>query len=299
MPKLDFLKTKYDVGVINFNTYLNYKKIKNKDWIKSIIVFVFPYQNTNIYGKYITAKFAYGKDYHQVVNEKITEVAEELGLNRYEVMVDVSYLDEKLCAYLAGLGTYGKNNLLITPKYGTYVVIGEIVTDEVFEKYDEPIESLCKDCDICVTKCPTHALDNGFDRKSCLSYLTQTTSKNFETYENIKNICFGCDICQDVCIHNKKKDYQYINEFNFNEKSQIDILKLKAIDENTYQNFYFDKTFNWIGYLKMLRNILVLEVNNKNISYEELEYFQNKHQDCSWFYNHLEYLKGKVKDGTK
>jgi len=298
MSNIIDLKAKYDIGVIAFETYLEYKKVKNQDWIKSIIVAVFPYQyKKEKDGKYLTAKFAYGKDYHLVVQEKLEEIAKELKLEKYKVMVDVSFLEEKVCAHLAGLGSIGKNSLLITPKYGTQVVIGEIVTDKEFPSYDKPIENLCTDCDICVKKCPTQALENGLDRKKCLSYLTQSTSNNYQLYDNIIDVCYGCDICQEVCYHNKK-EYQYLEDFAFNNNSLINIEKLKKIDKDSYKEVYADKTFNWIGYLKMLRNIIVLEANNNNISLDDLNYFQKLYKDYSWFYDHLEHLKGKINNGT-
>ena len=288
----------FDYGIISYEDYVQHQPKRKQDWIRSILVFVFPYQNQNQTGRYLTAKFAYGEDYHIVVKEKLTEIAKTLELNRYEVMVDVSFLDEKLCASLAGIGTIGKNNLIISKKFGTFVVIGEIVTDEVFDYYDQPIFSLCNNCSLCIDACPTKALDNGFDRKKCLSYLTQGKSKDFDLYNNLTDICFGCDICQDVCYHNEKTN-PYFDNFNFNQKSVIDINDLKKLDSETFLKHYHDKTFNWIGYLKMLRNIIVLDANNNNISLEDLNYFQNLYKDELWFYNHLEYLKGKLKHGNR
>lgn len=297
MYSLEKLKEKYDFGIVNVEDYLRYKPIK-EDWVKSIIIFIFPYQyKKEQTEKYPPARFAYGKDYHLVVRNELEEVAKLLELSKYQVMVDVSFLDEKLCASLAGLGTIGKNTLLITPKYGTFVVIGEIVTDQVFSHYDKPIESLCIDCDLCVKKCPTKALDNGFERSQCLSHLTQSASNNFDLYDKIKDLAFGCDICQEVCPHNKK-NHDFSKEFNFNQKSVINLNILKTLNKKTYLDYYADKNFNWIGYLKMLRNIIVLEANNNNISLYEINYFQNLYKNVSWFNEHMDYLKGKINNGN-
>ena len=108
---------------------------------------------------YLTAKYAYGRDYrycHQ--KKKLEEIAETLGgFEKYEAMTDISYLDEKLCAVLAGLGRIGKNNLLLTPKYGSRVLIGEIVTSVVFPKTESELPNPCIDCFLCVKNCPTDA----------------------------------------------------------------------------------------------------------------------------------------------
>lgn len=291
-----------DYRIISFQEYLNHQPLKdhllNKyAWVKSIIVAIFPLPNQNVEKRnYLTAKFAYGKDYHKVVGEQLENLAISLQLKRYEIFTDVSFLDEKLLCYLAGLGSYGKNNLIITPKYGTNIVIGEIITDEVFPYEKRIIPDLCLDCDLCVKKCPTNALDNGFNRQSCLSYLTQYPSKDYPLYDKLRDLAVGCDICQDVCPHNKKT-YPYLDDFQFDEKSIINLEILKDMDEKKYQAYYHDKTFNWIGYLKMLRNIIVLDANNNHISYEDIEKFQKLYQSEKWFYNHLAYLKGKINHG--
>lgn len=291
-----------DYRIISFKEYLNHQPVKDHllkkyAWVKSIIVAIFPLPNQNVEKQnYLTAKFAYGKDYHQVVKEQLENLAISLQLKRYETFTDVSFLDEKLLCYLAGLGSYGKNNLIITPKYGTNIVIGEIITDEVYHHEKRIVPDLCLDCDLCVKKCPTKALDNGFNRQLCLSYLTQYPSKDYSLYDKLTDLAVGCDICQDVCPNNKKT-YPYFDDFQFDEKSVINLEVLRNLDEKKYQEYYHDKTFNWIGYLKMLRNIIVLDVNNNNISYEEIENFQKLYQSEKWFNNHLAYLKGKINHG--
>lgn len=298
---LNFNKIKhlYDCGVISYQLYLEKSKRKpNKkyDYIKSIIVFIFPYPK-DFYNskKYQTAKFAYGMDYHIYVKEKIAEAAKLLGLtNNFEIMADVSFLHEKLCAAMAGLGVIGKNSLLLTKKYGSRVVIGEIITDQEFEEYDqEATYSFCDNCDKCINRCPTNALIEGFNRNRCLSHLNQSKSKEFELYDEMKKISYGCDICQDVCPANKV-NFNYPSEFDFNKDSSFTLKEFLKLDEDTYQSKYVKKTFNWIGYLKMLRNLLVLSVNNHEITIDELTEIQHKYKDTDWFYDHLEYLKNKL-----
>lgn len=289
-----------DYGVISINDYLKYQEIDEKyktmyPWMCSIIVFIFPFSNKEVERKrYLSARYAFGLDYHEVVKEKLEEIAKELELINYITLTDVSFLDEKLLAYLAGLGGYGKNNLIISSKYGTNFAIGEIVTDKVFEYNDILSESPCGSCSICIKACPTKAISSeGFTKGKCISYLTQYISDDYHLYDKIYNQAVGCDICQLVCPLNKK-EYEYDPRFDFNEKSIINLEILKKLDSKTYKENYKDKSFHWIGYLKMLRNILTLDVNNKTITIEELNYYQNKYKDVKWFYLHLEYLKGKI-----
>lgn len=98
-----------DYGIVAIDDYLKYQKIEEKyinlyPWMKSIIVFVFPFSNEKVERKrYMAPRFAYGEDYHIVVREKLEEVASTIGLDQYHIMSDTSFLDEKLLAYLGGL----------------------------------------------------------------------------------------------------------------------------------------------------------------------------------------------------
>ncbi|NLD27051.1 MAG: epoxyqueuosine reductase [Acholeplasmataceae bacterium] len=283
---------KYLYGIIPFSEYQKYRKVKKKDWIKSILVFLFPYPNETAESSgYKVAKYAYGQDYHQVIATKLEEIAQELHLERYQVLVDQSFLDEKFCASLAGLGKVGRNNLLLTPEYGSRVLIGEIVTSEELHKKVRLIDNPCIDCKKCIEACPSGALDDGFNKQRCLSYLSQSNSAAYDLYDRMV-LAVGCDICQDVCpVNGKTYDYQV--DFEFDAKAVFKPKEFYKLSEEEFQEYYRDKTFNYLGYLKILRNILVLEVKNKDISREELENFQKLYPE-KWFVEHLEYLKGRL-----
>lgn len=300
LVRLGFIKGK-DYGITSLEEYQKYQKVQESDlskypWLKSILVFIFPFSNKPVKKeRYLSARFAYGEDYHEVVRVELEEIAKELKLENYSVMTDISFFDEKLLAYTAGLGGYGKNNLIISKDYGTNFAIGEILTDKILDYNNVFITSPCKDCTICLSACPTSAItETGFIRSKCISYLTQYISDEFHLYDKVLNKAIGCDICQVVCPYNKNLDYDYNPKFDFNYKSIINLEILKKLDKKSYKEYYANKSFNWIGYLKMLRNILTLDTNNKNITIEELNYFQNKFKDVLWFNRHLEYLKGKI-----
>ena len=281
----------YDKGIISFKDYLEEIEVNNlyKDkysWVKSIIIYIIPYYNVTYSGNYLPAKFAYLEDYHTSIQNFLKEEAKKIGLGKYETLVDVSFLNEKVCASLAGLGSVGKNQLFISKRFGTFCNIGTIVTDKEYECIKHDRFNLCLNCDKCIKACPTKALDNGFNKYQCLSYLSQSASTNFELFDNMV-LYYGCDKCQDACPFNKgDRDHIYDSE------ALLNLEKFENIKD--YKEYSKNKTYNWIGYLKMLRNLLVLEVNNRNISVSKLEYYQEKYKDTEWFYNHLEYLKKKI-----
>lgn len=289
-------KLEYKRGIISYEYYLKNSKKEineNYNWIKSIICYVIPYPNTSHDDKYLPAKFALGRDYHKVVKEFLEEEAKKEKLNKFETFVDISFLDEKLCSCLAGLGVRGKNDLFISNEYGSFVYLGEIVTDKVYQ-YNEVEVKECINCGKCIEKCPNNALENGFDKTKCLSFLSQKPSINFSLFSEMEKY-YGCDICQEVCPMNKQiKHNSFV--FDIDDKSKMNLEKLENILD--YKEFSSDKTFSWIGYLKMLRNIIVLEVKNNNISLEKINYYQKKYKDVKWFYEHLEFLKGENKNGN-
>lgn len=283
----------FDYGIVSFDRYLKEEQVSNEylekySWVKSIIIFAIPYQNVTLEGNYLPAKFAYLSDYHNEVKDLLIIEAKRKNLDKYEVLVDVSFLNEKKVASLAGLGFIGKNTLFISRKYGAFVFLGEIITSTELKETSEITKSFCDGCNNCVNACPNKALDNGFNKNKCLSYLTQKASNNFSYYDKARTY-YGCDICQDVCPYNKKNRLS-----QYDDKAILNLEKFENIDD--YSKYSSDKTYNWIGYLKMLRNILVMETNNKNITIEKIEFYQNKYKDVKWFYDHLEYLKEKLKE---
>ena len=288
----------YRLGFISTDACPEINETPGYDWVKSVIVGTFPYQREKARGRYLPARFAYGQDYHLVLAGKLEEIARSLGLSRYEIRVDRNPFDEKKLAWLAGLGFIGRNTLLITPEYGSFVVLGTILTDRIFSASGQPERSGCGECDACLRSCPTGALTGGFDRVKCLSYLTQTASEEFSKYDVLRDAYYGCDICQEACPHNRGKS-GCLPEFVFAPDSVMNLDELEKLDKKTFSEKYGNKNFAWIGYLKMLRNIIVLEANNNNVDNEKIAYFQKKYADVPWFNRHMEYLKKRWKHGPQ
>lgn len=160
------------------------------------------------------ARYAYGRDYHKVIKKLLEQIAEFIEKNHPEAVckpcVDSAPLMEKSYAVQAGLGFLGKNTTLITPEFGSFVLLGELLTTLPLE-YDRPHEGTCGTCTRCLDGCPTKALvaPGKMDATRCISYLTIERSRNESTpipaalRAKMQNWIFGCDICQEVCPYNK------------------------------------------------------------------------------------------------
>jgi epoxyqueuosine reductase len=123
----------------------------------------------------------------------------------YRVLVDANQHVDREAAARSGVGFYGKNTMLITRRFGSWVVLGTLVTTAELEP-TPPLDADCGSCTLCIDACPTNALDEPgvLDATRCLSYWTQSSSPFPEDYrEALGDRVYGCDICQDVCPWNR------------------------------------------------------------------------------------------------
>jgi epoxyqueuosine reductase len=143
-------------------------------------------------------------DAYEELRGRLDELGQRLG-GTYRVLVDANQHVDREGAARAGVGFYGKNTMLITRRYGSWVVLGTLVTDAVLET-TAPLALDCGSCTLCLEACPTGALDEPgvLDSTRCLSYWTQAPGAIPEPYrEELGNQVYGCDICQDVCPWNR------------------------------------------------------------------------------------------------
>ncbi|MDQ6757407.1 MAG: tRNA epoxyqueuosine(34) reductase QueG [Bacteroidota bacterium] len=158
------------------------------------------------------SKYAYGKDYHEVIREKLKVflqmIKENIGDVHGRGFADSAPVLEKTWAQKSGLGWIAKNGNLITKQNGSFFFIATLIVDlELI--YDDPfIKDYCGTCTRCIDACPTDAIlnDKVIDGSKCISYFT-IELKDMLIPEKMKgqfaNKMFGCDICQDVCPWNK------------------------------------------------------------------------------------------------
>lgn len=143
-------------------------------------------------------------DRYADLREKLDALGRRLG-GSYRVLVDENDHVDREGAARAGVGFYGKNTLLITRRYGSWVVLGTLVTDQDVEA-SSPLDAGCGSCTLCIDACPTRALDEPgtLDSTRCLSYWTQAPAPIPQEYrEQLGSLVYGCDICQDVCPWNR------------------------------------------------------------------------------------------------
>lgn len=157
------------------------------------------------------ARYAYGKDYHQVLKKKLHALLAQLQTNIGDIhgrcFVDSAPILERQWAARAGNGWLGKNTLLIHPKAGSYYFIATLILD-VEMRTDDPIRDYCGTCRRCIDACPTDAIaPEGYlvDASKCISYLTIELREAIpESFKGkMENWMFGCDICQEVCPWNR------------------------------------------------------------------------------------------------
>jgi epoxyqueuosine reductase len=158
------------------------------------------------------SKYAYGKDYHDIIREKLNHffflLKEKIGDISGRGFVDSAPVLERAWAQKAGLGWIGKNGNLINKQQGSFFFIASLITDLDLLADEEGVKDYCGTCTKCIDECPTEAIlpDKVVDGSKCISYFT-IELKDALISDNMKgkfdNWLFGCDVCQDVCPWNR------------------------------------------------------------------------------------------------
>jgi epoxyqueuosine reductase len=178
---------------------------------KSVVVMVAPYVRRNGYEgppPARIAKYAVGRDYHNVLTKKARKVARVLQGAGFvaRVAVDSKPVFERAWAERAGVGFVGKNCCLIVPGVGSHAFLACVVTTAALRP-DEPMGRRCGSCTLCLDACPTRAFSapRTLDARKCISYLTieHRGSIPVEHRRALGPWAFGCDVCQDVCPYNQ------------------------------------------------------------------------------------------------
>lgn len=246
-------------GMVSFQ-HLNIFDVRSRQRIpqnaKTAIAIIFPYYNKNAFKGNISAYCAV-EDYHIVGMKQLKSICTDLKEcypeYTFEPFVDASPIDEVDMAVKAGLGTKGKNTLLITPKWGSFVFIGEIITDMEAETDFYPPKS-CAGCGLCQKMCPGGAItEQGVDKTRCASHISQKkgelTDAEIAILKKAKTV-FGCDICQKVCPHNRN-----IQE----EKNLFSENIVNTVERSTVAQIYKARAFGFRGLKTLERNLDIYE----------------------------------------
>ena len=209
---------------------------------------------------------SWGLDYHYVLQDKLDRLAkgiEELTANfEYKGMVDTGALVDTAVARRAGIGFIGKNGLVISKEFGSYMFLGELITNLDIEP-DHPVDYDCGDCNRCVTACPTSCLigDGTMNAKRCLSFQTQDKGiMDLEFRKKIKTVIYGCDICQICCPYNKGLDNPLATEID-PELAHPELLPFLELSNGQFKEKFGHIAGSWRGKNILQRNAIIALAN--------------------------------------
>ena len=209
---------------------------------------------------------SWGLDYHYVLQDKLDRLArgiEALTADfEYKGMVDTGALVDTAVAQRAGIGFIGKNGLVISKEFGSYMFLGELITNLDIEP-DQPVDYGCGDCNRCVTACPTSCLigDGSMNAKRCLSFQTQDKGvMDLEFRKKIKTVIYGCDICQICCPYNKGLDNPLATEID-PDLSHPELLPFLELSNGQFKEKFGHVAGSWRGKNILQRNAIIALAN--------------------------------------
>ncbi len=246
---------------------------------RSVMVFAFNYytepKNNPLKG-YVSI-YARGEDYHRVVKDKLDDLAQWIsrtnGEFKYKIFVDTSPVSEKSLALKAGIGFLGRNGTIIIPRdkskagipRGSYHFLGVIISDLDLST-DSPIDGTCGRCRKCIDACPTRAIvsDGVIDAGKCVSY-HNTQNKGIipdEIADGMRNMVFGCDICQIVCPYNNSPVITSENRLEpAGDLVETDLEMMSRMSETEFRNSYEYNAMSGISFEMFSRNISIATRN--------------------------------------
>ena len=214
------------------------------------------------------SKYAYGRDYHDVIKNKLIaflqNIRQKIGEVHGRGFVDSAPVLERSWAQRSGLGWIGKNGNLITKGNGSFFFIATLITDLELE-YDDPfIKDYCGTCTRCIDSCPTEAIlpDKIVDGSKCISYFTielKDMSIPAEMNGKFENWLFGCDICQDVCPWNRFSKPTKETEFKpLNEVFNLSLQDWEDLTEESFKKIFKDSPIRRSKFSGIRRNLKFL-----------------------------------------
>jgi epoxyqueuosine reductase len=239
------------------------KLVEGAKSVVSLLYNYFPGQNRQDPDAPKISKYAFGKDYHFVLKEKLGAlmnfISENIGEVHGRAFVDSAPVLDKAWAKKSGLGWIGKNTNLITRRQGSFFFIAELILDLDLAT-DGPIEDYCGTCTACLDACPTEAIVKPYvvDGSKCISYFTIELKEEIPSgmKGKFENWAFGCDICQDVCPWNRFSKQHSEPEFNpSGDLMGMSKKEWEEITEDVFKKIFSQSAVKRTGYKGLTRNL--------------------------------------------
>lgn len=244
-----------------------FSHVANKpiDGANTVLITALPYYFPQKEG-YNLARFAALPDYHVYFGGILKEICNQLQSlypdGFFLPYTDNSPIDEQKAALESGLAIRGKNHLCIT-KQGSFVFLGEVITDLDVSLRETPPKNLCENCNLCRKACPNGALtEEGFAYEKCLAYITQKKGELSEEERSAlqkHRIAWGCDQCGEACPHNRGLPTAAIALPPNEVSDRIRKEDLEGLSDRQFREKYAQRAFAWRGKATMLRNLTILE----------------------------------------
>ena len=242
-----------------------FKYYPNAKSVISVALNYFTGYSKDYFSNHKISNYAWGDDYHTLLKSKLYTLLDYIknfdsNLNGI-CCVDTSPISEKVWAQRAGLGWIGKHTNLITKDFGTWVFLGEIVTNFELD-YDKMFTTnLCGSCTACIEACPTDAIigDYKLDANKCISYQTIENRKEIpnEFIGKMDDWIYGCDICQEVCPWNHR--FSIISdETSFKPREFLknnDINFIYNLNQEEFSKFFKNSAMKRTKHIGLKRNI--------------------------------------------
>lgn len=221
----------------------------------------------------ILARSAWGRDYHYVLREAMAKleafIRERVPEAVLDSMVDTGALVDRAVAQRAGIGFSAKNCMIISPKWGSWIYLGDMVTNIPFPP-DTPVTEDCGECTKCIDACPTGALvgPGQLNAQACISFLTQTKGLlEDKAMVKIGNRLYGCDTCQIVCPKNRGKNWDHHTVLAPDpELAKPLLLPILDLSNREFKEKFGETAAAWRGKKPMQRNAIIALGNFKDIT---------------------------------
>lgn len=211
------------------------------------------------------SRYARVQDYHQVLSQKLNQLAVFLQERtpvpvNCRVYVDRGPFLERAVAERSGLGWFGKNSMIYVPDYGSWVFLGELITDLALEPDTRREGPSCGSCDLCMRACPTGAIVAPFrvDIRRCLSYITQMPGQvPLEFRKAMGRRIWGCDVCQAACPWNKGVRSSRLGIWQLSETAAPNLIALLTIPKSEFRRQFGHSPMAWRGKGTLQRNAAI------------------------------------------